>query len=1134
MALEYLLQFANVPFVPDTGKVVRLAHKHQEVSSTDQDLAPLKHQPLADLVDELNRMIPFKYLQDFSLPSTYPGRNVDGIAFQPQADPQPNSTLRLFDWYYPYGASRWSVFRGLATSSQAKAMLAATGGYGRATFIMGQNPIAPYHLDNDVSPYRLTSQMFMLPPRPLAEHGGRFDGLYLITLVDERYYFQGTPVSLHVTGNTSWLDLITQIRTALGGINITVDPIPSAYPPPEPDSPLWTNLEQVTTLLDAIAYNIGMVVVRDLGGTYSLIRPQTSQAIVFANLKALNDREVRVAGGAMFSSGVGLPVGSLRASRNSVVPARINFTYPKYVFGDDPVPHFLNPRYANQRPSAWLEQSYGDVYTITVPITAGGINTSGLQGVSDLTIHDTAKALFRSEFYAGGNAAPDNLPGLAALSLQEAVDYYEHQLVTALDEIFPGTFAWQAEGTHDIIWTYSARSRRATTRVMRTEWSSAATEMQHTTPPYSNTTTSQQRGIGGLSVAQTVRDQVSGTTITPKLAGTLLADQGFALIGNIGFLPTQNRWRGQIDNEVILFEGTSGGVPGRVDVAFRGYDGTVAVQHDNLSPVTYLTPDVTYGTNLVTWEKNQWVHPAEQTSGGIQGARAIPQTQTIFIIPPTSPGQPPQTGLERNGVIYWSGSVQLFDAAVPGTNPWQRQEYCWVAERDKHPLNPGNRYDGTYAGPSPVLDGGTAPLYLVDEVLASRLGCDIQSVDCVADCGTSDLAARADHVHDYILSDEVPEPVEVTGLFANCGPGTSCLPSRSDHSHCLTLDFSVLNGTCSQPASWLETDVICDGGYLKVYFRLVTLTFVNNCPYLARSGWWLAHYAGCCDCVTPPPTPSPILCTCCGCRYVPLQWKLTGVTGVSPGGNCSQACASFNADWTLNYRSQCVWDTDATSVCPGVETLKTWTLSCDGTYWILAPATSDGCIQYRLAVSKWSCLGVNVLDLVQSCADCHDWPAKVTLTGQDGVVDVGIACTGVGGNEPPTPPADTIQTSCCTNPVRTTLQASFSDFVPGGPPGSGACDCFTGLVITLIYDPTSRHWCGTSAACGVSLEFFCSFAGDGLWHLVIGSGDCAGAAPGTTADAVLSSCDPNFKQVFLNFVLPAGAFGCTATVTIMP
>lgn len=735
MSGSFELSFGGIPFCSDVARVFRMPSPNVPEQDAEEQIPLRKHQPFTDVVDELNRLIPFQYLQEFYTPSPFPGRNLAGIA-SPYQTSQPSPNIRIGDWYYPTTASRWGVFRGLAMSSMVEAMLKATQGSNPQTFIMKAVPKGPGNFRE--GDYTLSTPLYMLPPRPLAEHGGRFDGLYLVTLVDERYYFQNSPISLHVAYGTTWGDLLDSLALALG-ITLTYSTIPDAYTQPEPDSPLWSNMESAPLLLDAVAYNLGRVVVRNLDGSYTLKTPSESQTLVTSNRGNANT-VVRTAGGDLFNSGSLIPgnaaIPDLRNSRNSVVPNTVRVSFPQYVVGNDPVPHFLNPRYPNQRPSCWHEDSFGSVYSVDVPITSGGIFVSGLSGVNTKTvIHSTAKALLSGEIAT----TPLNQSGLVSLAMQVAGDYYGSQVAAALDETYPGTFAWSPEGFHDIVWTYSERVRQGTTRVLRTEWNQAVTEMQHHTPAASGSTGT-PKGVGGPSVAQTIRTSYSGNVGATLLGSGTFAQGGgilgsgdtFAIFDGIGNLPTQNRWRGVIDNETILFEGTSGGVSGGlsggvlVDIALRGIDGSLIAKHNSGAGINQVLPDTVYGVNLTTFEKGQFLYPQEWTSGGIQGLRVVPQTQTIRCFS--------ASGKTINTIEHWSGAVHLYDATQQSGSQWLRRELVWLVERNGKKFTSGQFYDGQLVGYA--TSGYAAPIYA-----ANKGGGVTECFDVVSDvfCDASGL-----------------------------------------------------------------------------------------------------------------------------------------------------------------------------------------------------------------------------------------------------------------------------------------------------------------------------------------------------------------------------------------------------------
>ncbi len=593
MLPTFQMQFAGVPFCTDRAFVVR---KHDraavgEVKPPIEQSALRKQQPLVDLIDEINRLMPWDMLDDFDLPSDFPGYAVSQLARKQTIGDNPTAKLRLGEWYYPNGASRWSVFRYLATSTMAKQMLAATNNCTIAEqFIMQQVPVTPNQQDD----YLLETLMFMLPPRCINELGGvPVDGLYLITLVDERYYWGDSPATLQVNTSTTWTSLLSQLFTILDA-PVSMPTIPSVYGQPQPDSQLWTNAESAAALVDTVCHNIGRVAVRNLDGTYSLLTPWESKTRADSNRSGII---TRTAGGNIFQSVTDLPAGNLTGSKNAVAPTSIVVSFPKYIVGNnpgnDPIPHFYNPRYntSGMRPSSWFEEGFGDTYQIIVPIASGaplqsGFSTStesgltGLTGQSQQYIHDTLKALYTTESLASGALNnPNNVATLQALALQIAQDRYAELVIAALDETYPGTVVLDPEGLHDIIWTYSESRRLACTRVLRTQWNNPVRDMQHeaigsTTPT----------GVGGRSVAQTWHDMsgnmVFGVNAVKVMSGLTmsggLSEQGIqeVLLGltsgccgstqNLTFINSGSIWSGvfQVTTQsgIIVTSGTSGGV----------------------------------------------------------------------------------------------------------------------------------------------------------------------------------------------------------------------------------------------------------------------------------------------------------------------------------------------------------------------------------------------------------------------------------------------------------------------------------------------------------------------------------------------------------------------------------------------
>jgi hypothetical protein len=398
--------------------------------------------------------------------------------------------IRINDFYYPNNATRWSVFRGLATSSIVKKINEAVASSNGQTY--GTFKINSVVKGRDSTKYGISTPLYMLPPRIIGETESA-EGLYLITLVDERYFFQGTPATLLITPYSTWTDLIDYLAVTLG-ISVSYSNILESYQRPEPDSALWSTGESAAALLDAVAYNIGAIVVRNYDATYRLLSPSASYSIARSNrgsssysLSTTGNTSgesstgvIRIAGGQLYPPAGISKAGNRTPFKNVAVPQQVNVTFPKYIVGNDPVPHFVNSRYRNPRSTSWIEDSYGSVYNIAVPIASGGDLVSGLRGVSQQYIHDTAKAVYNTEAEAIGT--PLNYSGLVSLAMQVATDFYSYRIAPDLDETYPGIVNWTPEGNHDVIFTVSDRRRLAATRVIRPSWTLSVTELQHSTP----------------------------------------------------------------------------------------------------------------------------------------------------------------------------------------------------------------------------------------------------------------------------------------------------------------------------------------------------------------------------------------------------------------------------------------------------------------------------------------------------------------------------------------------------------------------------------------------------------------------------------------------------------------------------
>lgn len=666
--------YSGIPFTADQAICVRLNTNESSVVPrvAEDDMQPRKFQPCANLLEEIDRYLPWEYLSDFTPPILYPGRNLGAVA--KNHPNSPTATVKPGEFFYPCGAARWGVFRMLATSSLAKAMAAAafTGGSSAKPLVISALPLLP---DNppDAS-YSITTPMYMLPPRPLGEGNKEqmLDGLYLVTFVDERYLWQFKPLTLsgQIDQNTTWDSLIQYVAGQLG-VSITYSTIEDFYTKPEQDSQLWANAENAGILLDTLAYNVSRLAVRKWDGSYVLQTNDEAEATMDAN-RGSAASVIRIAGGDMFDeTGLlpgdnRLPNNNLAFAKQAVVPSTIQVTFPQYIIGDDPVPHIVNSRYRNQRPSAWYEESYGSVYSVNVPILSGGHSVSGLKGVGQYTMHTTAKALYSGEVQLGLD--PLNASGCIALARNLAESYWQSQAQPALDEVYPGIYAWEPEGYDDLLFVWSKARRVQTTRVMRQEWNSVIREFQHATSPLPNYTNT-QRGVGGPSVAQTWHDKIG--PINTILLFSITASDTSVILNDGQYMPTQNRWVATISSgapteEHVLLAGTSGGGAGAVvSVIQRGLPPTIAQAHSAGATVTRNAGMQIPGVNSVLVTQTGFTYPGTGRSGGITEVEYVEPVQFARII-----SGPSGSGLYDAVIEVW----------YPASGSWGTKEQIWLRD----------------------------------------------------------------------------------------------------------------------------------------------------------------------------------------------------------------------------------------------------------------------------------------------------------------------------------------------------------------------------------------------------------------------------------------------------------------------
>lgn len=184
--------------------------------------------------------------------------------------PPPRVALGRFNW--PCNtAARFATLHALIDTAGLARVRAAVYNPYRAGVLV---------IDDDT--FMVQTKMWMLPPRPVTQTNPGNNEPWLITLVDERYFWWQRAASLVVTsGVTTWANLYAAIAAGLG-ITLAPDAIPAAYL--MPPAGFSSSYEYLPPLLDAVACNVGQRVVRGLDGTVRAMNAQSSRAVILSNL----------------------------------------------------------------------------------------------------------------------------------------------------------------------------------------------------------------------------------------------------------------------------------------------------------------------------------------------------------------------------------------------------------------------------------------------------------------------------------------------------------------------------------------------------------------------------------------------------------------------------------------------------------------------------------------------------------------------------------------------------------------------------------------------------------------------------------------------------------------------------------
>lgn len=232
----------------------------------------------------------------------------------PYANWTPPTGLKLNTLYWPSGASRWGYGLFLVDSLRLDAIKAniETTGTQSQTLQMSAIRWPQWSVEAEVA-------MFMLPPLQLPTTGpGHGDQLYLMTLVDQRYFWQWRDAgSLEIDEDDTWLQLLYQLQEQLD-VTLNVDGIAGAYYQPN-QIEFSRSFHNAAMLLDAVAWSIGKRVSVGLDGQVYLYGPDADSYRLTTNLESTD-----------------FTAGGKGSSWHNQLPTQIRVVFPRgeYVGGE--------------------------------------------------------------------------------------------------------------------------------------------------------------------------------------------------------------------------------------------------------------------------------------------------------------------------------------------------------------------------------------------------------------------------------------------------------------------------------------------------------------------------------------------------------------------------------------------------------------------------------------------------------------------------------------------------------------------------------------------------------------------------------------------------------------------------------
>lgn len=224
----------------------------------------------------------------------------------PRMNYPPRWKPRINALYWPTGAGRWATFLGLCDESTKNRILGIVQNTSDhiaepAQLVLAANSYRGATSDNDFDIdqnsglVRLSTEMYLLRPRRVSQQGyyeGSTEPLWLLPLVDERYWWQFRRGDTDIIEDTPWLTMILEMMEERDADSFNVSEVDADFGLAPVEQ--WGGQRRLTMAvgLDAVALSCGQRIVRSVTREVRSISPADSITTLDVNIDPTLDERV--------------------------------------------------------------------------------------------------------------------------------------------------------------------------------------------------------------------------------------------------------------------------------------------------------------------------------------------------------------------------------------------------------------------------------------------------------------------------------------------------------------------------------------------------------------------------------------------------------------------------------------------------------------------------------------------------------------------------------------------------------------------------------------------------------------------------------------------------------------------------